>query len=326
MQSPYLAFFARMAQAPLPQAGAPGSGAWEERAVANWQHCFKVDFQSCVSAHDLGIADEAGLRVLSDLFFLDGDVVVSDAPIVSFVDFATGYGFFDAGPAEGERAQAPRPPAGHPIDPSVLARNAWLATYLEGGPVQPHAGGGPLGADDMAEGERECDAISSAEEEGLASDVFAELEARRHLWFEDEPILGHDFRCSLLGGAWLQREKGLVCDAFQAKACTTASEKWCLQHGLLRSARFNLAKFGEGLANTLATEWARRMQFFYDLWLARGDPDYAFTAADIAGYKEPPAFTAVLATLEGPQLVRALQVRDVAPRFLAGGRPGSSTD
>ena len=55
-------------------------------------------------------------------------------------------------------------------------------------------------------------------------------------------------------------------------------------------ASYAYARYGEADATRLATEWCRRNQHYYDIFLSADDVAYAFTEADTASYVEPQDF------------------------------------
>ena len=69
----------------------------------------------------------------------------------------------------------------------------------------------------------------------------------------------------------------------------------------------------------LSLAWVHRMQFFYDLEQDSGQGDaFEYSEVAVAGYREPADFQALVATLEGRQLGRALSLRDLNPGRAAG--------
>ena len=83
----------------------------------------------------------------------------------------------------------------------------------------------------------------------------------------------------------------MVADAFRGYAATGDAKAWCAMYHLQNAMRFNISAYGEKTANALALHWARRMEYFYNVWYAQALPSYRFTAADF----EAMPFTEVLA-------------------------------
>ena len=104
----------------------------------------------------------------------------------------------------------------------------------------------------------DADALADAELEGAFHDLH---KAREALAAEDARAC-HDFRVSLLGGAWLMEVKGRAYDAFQGSAIGARATAWCLEYKVARSARFDISLYGEAGSKAFAEEWCRRMQYF----------------------------------------------------------------
>ena len=98
--------------------------------------------------------------------------------------------------------------------------------------------------------------------------------------------------------------------------CTAGSlaEEFCLKFRLPRSGRYNLRKFGTADARTLGDTLARKLQHSFDLWLA-GDKGFRFTAVHVEAYEPGAAFESLLRRVRNPQLRRAQEVANVAPRL-----------
>ena len=81
----------------------------------------------------------------------------------------------------------------------------------------------------------------------------------------------------------------------------------------VRSAQYYPQMYGDHNASVLAREWCRRLQYFYNCYLASGDPHHAFTAEDIAAYRPLPEFPDVLAGLAGRALQQARELAKLVP-------------
>ena len=94
--------------------------------------------------------------------------------------------------------------------------------------------------------------------------------------------------------------------------------KWCNNHKFPKDKSFGYSVFGSReAANMFAHEVAARGQYFYTLFLSKGDKHYKFTAADIASFPETPEFTALAASCtDKRQLKRVADVRgNCVPRI-----------
>jgi hypothetical protein len=127
-----------------------------------------------------------------------------------------------------------------------------------------------------------------------------------------------DFHVKVLGGKWTIEHMGIGHDAFKAKAVRIKSEaaKFAYDYGMGKDgARYNVSIYGgDAGALEVAKTWASKAQFFYDVWKAKADASYAFTAADCAPWRPSDAFLALLPTLGAAAHLRACQLRDFVPR------------
>ena len=113
-----------------------------------------------------------------------------------------------------------------------------------------------------------------------AEQVFIELDEMRRSWhgpLEDEAF---SFKVGILGGKWTMEHVGKVADAFRGYACTADSKAWCDLYLFQNAMRFNISAYGEKTASALALHWARRMEYFYNVWYAQELLHYHFTDAD----------------------------------------------
>ena len=55
---------------------------------------------------------------------------------------------------------------------------------------------------------------------------------------------------------------------------------------------FSTLKYGSDAATLMASEWCRRRQHFFNVWLERKEPDLlTFTEEEIASYEPPPEWS-----------------------------------
>lgn len=132
---------------------------------------------------------------------------------------------------------------------------------------------------------------------------------------QEPPQAPGDFQWTILGGPWtFEATGGQQYDYFVGKACGKGPEFFCQSYGLARSSRFPKTLYGDELAATLSRFWCHKMQYDYDIYRANGSMSDALSAADHAGYQEPPEVTGRVRSLSGPQAARVKQLRSFRPR------------
>ena len=87
------------------------------------------------------------------------------------------------------------------------------------------------------------------------------------------------------GGGLLSSWGHLVADCVVGQAKGPAMV-WCSTYKVNKMASFSFAKYSELIAPSLALEWRRRQQHWYDLWRMQDDAKYHFTPDDLASYQE----------------------------------------
>jgi hypothetical protein len=144
--------------------------------------------------------------------------------------------------------------------------------------------------------------------------VWQELaEKRKELL--DSSASGTDFVAVLRGGAWSATYKGVSSYAMDAKAKVGEPSAFCKRYGLNKLASFSFGAHGEKGAASLAVEWCRRMQHFYNQWSSQPSASYAFTEADVAAYQPSDSWLEFKAglPLQGPTRDRAVAIDSIAP-------------
>ena len=63
------------------------------------------------------------------------------------------------------------------------------------------------------------------------------------------------------------------------------------------------------MASVLTNAWVRKMQFYYDLYLAESDPLYIFKQEDHEAYEESEEFKTAFPLLDGKTLKAAQELR-----------------
>jgi len=119
----------------------------------------------------------------------------------------------------------------------------------------------------------------------------------------------------LRGGQSTFAKKGVVADCCAAKAKGPAKE-WARRFGLNQMVSLAFARHTEDSAARLCLEWCRRMQHFYNLWVAKGDTQAQYTEAELASYQADPAWTELVGKLpHGATKERALVIDRMVPRL-----------
>lgn len=104
-------------------------------------------------------------------------------------------------------------------------------------------------------------------------------------------------------------------DSVRARVKTKDAKDWCHRYGLQDSATFAFALYDDALASTLALEWCRRMQWYFDRYIAKGVKSVSYTQEDHQSYTEGETFLEVVSLLHdaGAAFNRAAQIRKIRP-------------
>ena len=105
--------------------------------------------------------------------------------------------------------------------------------------------------------------------------------------------------------------RGVAADSERAKAANKDAEKWCRSYSLPLSFTCYYSAYSDEQCSMLCLAWSRKMQFFYDIAIARG-PAHCYTDADVAAYHEDAAWADV--QIVRSVLTRVGQIRGVRPR------------
>jgi hypothetical protein len=63
----------------------------------------------------------------------------------------------------------------------------------------------------------------------------------------------------------------------RGEACTPVGKAWCAQYSLGKSRTYSNMRYGEDIAGIWVTERARRMQWFYDMYVDAGVLAFEYT-------------------------------------------------
>ena len=281
---------------------------WQDVALESFQHRFAADYSNVTAWHDLPAVPSYDIEVLPDLQYMGGTSVTSDSDLAPLPTFLARL---PPRPAVAKSSGQHKPNVKKATREEALAQHPWLGGYMETlwpakeklVSTEPGAEPGP------AEGSSE-----EEDDDATVEELFENLQDKREEW-HTAAARGEveDFRVVLLGGAWQQRTKGVAYDAFRGEAKGPEAHEWCAQYSLQKTARFEISLYGEHNAHLLAKTWCDKMQHFFWIWQAAGMRKYRYSAADRASYVEPEGFKALISSLEGRQLQRAMQLRTLAP-------------
>jgi hypothetical protein len=198
--------------------------------------------------------------------------------------------------------------SGEPRQPSwkqlVLERFPWMQGALEGGNRRgrpgDRAGGQP--------NDRNIDESANDPEpldDELIEEAFAMLEAKRAELASTDDIEITDFTTGLLGGTWTMAHSGKAFDAYQSKIRGGSDAiEWCNQYNCTKSARFDISLYGDAQASLMAREWARRLQYFFNIYTSSGDAHYVFSDDDVKSYVPTVGFLELERDFNARALVR----------------------
>ena len=212
--------------------------------------------------------------------------------------------------AEAAAADVAAAPVEHTAETS-----SWAASFLK------HDA--PKGKRDRS-GDHDSDGYSSSESGGggpLTQEVLDKT-------FND---LADSERCARIAGPRVsehfvvkvrgcEKNKKVIGDRLDyARASFVGGEvgHWCEVHFPTKTKDFNLAKCGPANAGSLAKEWCRKMQWYYDLFCAYGSWEAAGAPGCFDDYRESEAYSAWLDALPAGQArAKGIDLRKLRPRSL----------
>lgn len=152
-------------------------------------------------------------------------------------------------------------------------------------------------------------------DEALAA-AFDALHAKRLQWVEDGAAFeGNDFYTQLRGGGFTMKKAGVPFDSVMAAARRGAPAQWAKRYGMGQVAVFTLRAYEEAPCNAMALEWARKCQYYYNVYKNAQDEHYMYSDKDLADYRESPEFLAFCAELPEGHAAwkRIFPLRELAP-------------
>ena len=170
----------------------------------------------------------------------------------------------------------------------MLEDHPWAAQYLNTGQ--------PSKAPDKA-----TDEVLPQSVEGSAAfeEAWSALEQARADWRQEPSAAqGEQFVASFRSGDWNLINRGVnESDRIVAQAQAGPARTWCQRYGVNVMASFSFSRYGEKSCRTLALEWCRRLQFFFDIWRHQDDSKYVYTDSDLKSYTAQPDWQAFVASL-----------------------------
>ena len=132
---------------------------------------------------------------------------------------------------------------------------------------------------------------------------------------DDDDLPELHFYVRILGGKWTVLHKDVDADAATMFARQHA-KRWChLFHWALQKG-FAFSAYGQAESVHLAKAWARKGNYFCDIWYAAGAADeFEYSHEQLASYVEQDTFLdwAVTVDIELPTFERIVQVRTDLP-------------
>jgi hypothetical protein len=252
-----------------------------------WRFDFDIDWlQFADSLRDMAEWSEELVDVLPSLTYMRGGRVATDHESISITEYLATF-------PEAVRPQAAKSAASIAAASGatrLVAENPWMLHHLDQGKPMIKR---KLWCDDTDAGdEQDNDEQDDEEILELSGKIFADL-ADVRMSVREAVIVEH-FRIGPLGGNWTMRRHGVLFDAYKGWAHGQSVSDWCDAYNLPKSARFNVALYGNEGSIAMATSWMHRMNWLFEAWLDAGSPN-AFRYEDglIAQYREPLDFTAL---------------------------------
>ena len=204
----------------------------------DWE--FTIDFSTTKYSDQFPYDGTVAVHVLPSLLILEGSRAVTHSELLALDDFLPR----DASKKAAKRCHKQDRKVALAEDPlakegSVLSAHPWLEQFLlsaSGGKAkgqqkrntqwEPDEAPGNLlplkSGGDTSEEEDDSGASSDEHNDEKCEEVFAILRAKRAEWASCAVARGHSasFTTSILGGAWLQRNKNKAYDAFKGQAVT----------------------------------------------------------------------------------------------------------
>ena len=150
-------------------------------------------------------------------------------------------------------------------------------------------------------------------------DTFDEVWAEIADSWSENDCSGDDFITVARDGMWVMMNRFTwESDRMLAQARKGAATTFCTRYGLPKIASFSYSTHTPEGASVLAVEHCRKLQYFFNIWQARGGESYLFSEAEVRNY----AYTEHYRTFTaGLPLGSATKHRATALELLAPGEP-----
>ena len=278
---------------------------WDAVGAQHYQHRFTMDFGAIRPWHELPLVAEDAIHVVKDVHYLSGTSWASVSELVPLPEVLSWL----PEPSQPQQREKQSPKVPPQAEAEILAKHPFLKAFVES--QEPPSTPSP-------QSNRAAQKEETTESGPLTDDqlqeVFDAMERKRQEWADDEVPYDGEFKVSLVGGAWLMKQRGAAFDAWRgAVRQGSPAEAWCVQYMLPQTASFSINLYTEQEARAMAQGWCHRMYYFFSLWQSQGDPGYKFTDQDVAAYKELPAFAGMARNASGAQLARIEKIRAIRP-------------
>jgi len=276
---------------------------------ATWQqYAFTVLEDDPVPGDSLPFHGADEVIVFSEVCFQTAETMATDAEPVALADFLAALPQ-QRKTTEPKAAKETVEAEAREEMSELIKVFPWMTDYLDEGLASAQAKAAPAPA------EAQQDAAQEVTADSVISDVWDALAAKRKEWEEQGILQGEEFTTFLKGGKWCAEQKGKAFDIAVGQAKRGMPLSWCKSHKMNSLASFSLSKYGEGPASTLAVEWCRRMQHFFDLWLNSPGEDYHFSASDMDSYVPTEAFIKLTDTIphSHPAWARVVAIKALLP-------------
>lgn len=188
------------------------------------------------------------------------------------------------------KSREARPGAPRPKQEDVaaaLAENAWAAAYLT---QQTQLA--------VTEGQIE-EPLPDADEVAAVEEAWAAIESARAEWRE-QPLHGQceHFVTCFRSGDWNAIHRGInESDRVVAQALPGPPRVWCQTYAFNTMASFSFSRYGEAGCHTMALEWCRRLQYFYNTWRQQEQPKYVYALDELVSYEQTDEWRSFLSHL-----------------------------
>ena len=316
-QSPLTACFSPMERCAtqLPAQALSSSGAAESALFDYWDYSFRYDPCVTVEAHDIVCSAECHLEVLWGLVDRGHCACLADGPTISFNYFIkdaprrqarekkTDNDESDSEVSQGEGLREELPWAG---DKSIAEEFPWLfqemidENWRCAAAWEPPAKKAKRSAPEDREPDESTSSESEPEDTPLDDEtiqaVFDDVEKLRAKWHADhDKYAADDFSGCILGNTWTKKKTGKSADNVLFQANSAEAVEWAELYNLHKSRRASIISYELSDATIICREWAKKMQYYYDIYKSSGDPGYTYTADDHNAYEPLPEFMALAA-------------------------------